>query len=42
MRSKRKPSMWYSFAQLRIESTMNLLYIQRSEAVSLPQPEPLE
>ena len=40
MRSKRKPSMWYSFIQYFTLSIMNLRIIGISDAVSLPQPEP--
>ena len=42
IRSKRKPSMWYSSAQYLHESIMYLRNIALSEAVSFPQPEPLE
>ena len=41
IRSKRKPSRLYSLAQYLTESTMNLLTIDRSEAISLPMPLPL-
>ena len=41
IRSKRKPSTWYSFAQYTQESTMYLRIMLRSLAMSQPQPEPL-
>ena len=41
IRSKRKPSMWYSSIQYFTLSFMNSRIIGFSEAVSLPQPEPL-
>ena len=42
IKSKRNPSILYSVAQYVTESIMNLRIIERSEAVSLPQPEPFE
>ena len=41
IRSKRKPSMWYSRAQNVTDSTMNRRNILRSVAISQPQPDPL-
>lgn len=40
IRSKRKPSMWYSRAQYSTDSRIYLAHMLRSEARSLPQPEP--
>ena len=42
MRSKRKPSMWNSLIQYFTLSIINSRISGRSEAVSLPQPDPLE
>ena len=42
IRSKRKPSMWYSCIHHLRDSIIYLRYIGCSEAVSLPQPEALQ
>ena len=42
IRSKRKPSMWYSRIQCFTLAIMNRRIISFSLAVSLPQPLPLE
>ncbi len=41
-KSNRNPSTWYSSAQYSTESRMYRAHMLRSEAMSLPQPEPLE
>ena len=42
IKSKRKPSIWYSVAQYFTDSIMNRRIMGCSEAVSLPQPDPSE
>ena len=42
IRSKRKPSIWYSSAQYRTELNRYEAHMGRSLAMSLPQAEPLE
>ena len=41
-KSNLNPSIWYSSAQNLTESTIILLTIERSDAISFPHPEPLE
>ena len=40
IKSKRKPSMWYSLIQYKIDSIIYLRIMARSLAVSFPHPEP--